>query len=58
LEYLSSKFHIHGLLNELRESAAQKEIPHRDFYNVRKVDTHVHASSCMNQVWGKKDSTF
>lgn len=49
LEYLSSKFHIHGLLNELRESAAQKEIPHRDFYNVRKVDTHVHASSCMNQ---------
>lgn len=49
LEYLSSKFHIHNLLNELRESVAQKEIPHRDFYNVRKVDTHVHASSCMNQ---------
>ncbi|CAG8530263.1 11560_t:CDS:10 [Diversispora eburnea] len=24
------------------------EIPHRDFYNVRKVDTHVHLSSCMN----------
>lgn len=24
-------------------------MPHRDFYNVRKVDVHVHHSSCMNQ---------
>ncbi|KAJ9070328.1 AMP deaminase [Entomophthora muscae] len=24
-------------------------VPHRDFYNVRKVDTHVHHSACMNQ---------
>lgn len=23
--------------------------PHRDFYNVRKVDTHIHHSSCMHQ---------
>ena len=30
-------------------SSAQKGAPHRDFYNVRKVDTHVHHSSCMNQ---------
>lgn len=49
LNYLSSKYQLHVLLNELRESAAQKQVPHRDFYNVRKVDTHVHASSCMNQ---------
>jgi AMP deaminase len=49
LAYLSSKYQLHTLLNELRESASQKEVPHRDFYNVRKVDTHVHASSCMNQ---------
>ena len=28
---------------------AQKAVPHRDFYNVRKVDTHVHHSACMNQ---------
>ncbi|ELU02513.1 hypothetical protein CAPTEDRAFT_171443 [Capitella teleta] len=49
LAYLSSKYKLHTLLNELRESASQKEVPHRDFYNVRKVDTHVHASSCMNQ---------
>lgn len=37
------------LLNELRELAAQKAVAHRDFYNVRKVDTHIHAASCMNQ---------
>ena len=29
--------------------AEQKAVRHRDFYNVRKVDTHVHLSSCMNQ---------
>lgn len=28
---------------------ALQRVPHRDFYNVRKVDTHVHHSSCMNQ---------
>ena len=32
----------------LRELSAQKEVPHRDFYNVRKVDTHIHAASSMN----------
>ncbi|XP_022239123.1 AMP deaminase 2 isoform X3 [Limulus polyphemus] len=49
LSYLSSKYQLHVLLNELRELAAQKAVPHRDFYNTRKVDTHIHASSCMNQ---------
>uniref|UniRef100_T1IRU9 AMP deaminase 2 n=1 Tax=Strigamia maritima TaxID=126957 RepID=T1IRU9_STRMM len=49
LSYLSNKFQLHVLLNELRELASQKAVPHRDFYNIRKVDTHVHASSCMNQ---------
>lgn len=47
--YLSSKFQLHVLLNELRELASQKAVPHRDFYNIRKVDTHIHAASCMNQ---------
>lgn len=28
---------------------ACKTVPHRDFYNVRKVDTHVHHSAAMNQ---------
>lgn len=37
------------MLNAEREFLAQKSAPHRDFYNVRKVDTHVHHSACMNQ---------
>jgi len=37
------------MLNADREFLAQKTAPHRDFYNVRKVDTHVHHSACMNQ---------
>lgn len=47
--YLSSKFQLYVLLNEIKEIAAQKKVKHRDFYNIRKVDTHVHAASCMNQ---------
>eukprot|EP00002_Diphylleia_rotans_P004983 TRINITY_DN1391_c0_g3_i6.p1 TRINITY_DN1391_c0_g3~~TRINITY_DN1391_c0_g3_i6.p1 ORF type:complete len:686 (+),score=142.14 TRINITY_DN1391_c0_g3_i6:82-2139(+) len=49
LEILDSKFQLHLLLNAERETAEQKSSPHRDFYNVRKVDNHVHHSSCMNQ---------
>ncbi|GAV08500.1 hypothetical protein RvY_18182 [Ramazzottius varieornatus] len=49
LSFLESKFLLHVNLNENRETAAQKMVPHRDFYNIRKVDTHIHASSCMNQ---------
>jgi AMP deaminase len=37
------------MLNMEREQMMQKSVPHRDFYNVRKVDTHVHHSACMNQ---------
>jgi AMP deaminase len=49
LRYLESKFNMYVLLNDSREVAETKGVPHRDFYNVRKVDTHVHHSSCMNQ---------
>lgn len=49
MRYLESKFHMYVLLNEFQELADSKKVPHRDFYNVRKVDTHVHHSSCMNQ---------
>lgn len=35
LSYLYSKFQLHVLLNELRELASQKAVPHRDFYNIR-----------------------
>ncbi|GJT67158.1 probable AMP deaminase [Tanacetum coccineum] len=37
------------LVNADSEFLAQKGAPHRDFYNIRKVDTHVHYSACMNQ---------
>lgn len=43
------KFNLHCMLNADREFQEQKTAPHRDFYNVRKVDTHVHHSACMNQ---------
>lgn len=49
LNYLTSKFTMYSLLNETQELVDMKSVPHRDFYNVRKVDTHVHHSSSMNQ---------
>ncbi|UZO26402.1 putative zinc finger protein [Rhizophagus irregularis] len=48
LRYLESKWNMYSLLTEYQEIADSKKVPHRDFYNVRKVDTHVHLSSCMN----------
>ncbi|RKF64074.1 AMP deaminase [Erysiphe neolycopersici] len=49
LKYLEVKFNLYVLLNGYQEVADSKSVPHRDFYNVRKVDTHVHHSACMNQ---------
>ncbi|WVQ97309.1 AMP deaminase [Kwoniella sp. CBS 9459] len=49
LKYLSSKWSLYCLLNEYQELADMKAVPHRDFYNVRKVDTHIHHSASMNQ---------
>eukprot|EP01133_Synstelium_polycarpum_P008425 gene8425-9911_t len=49
LRLLESKYNMHILLNDTVELGHQKCAPHRDFYNVRKVDTHVHHSSSMNQ---------
>ncbi|XP_061342448.1 probable AMP deaminase [Gastrolobium bilobum] len=49
LRFLEEKFRLHLLLNADREFLAQKSAPHRDFYNIRKVDTHIHHSACMNQ---------
>lgn len=43
------KFRLHLLVHADREFLAQKSASHRDFYNIRKVDTHVHHSACMNQ---------
>ncbi|KAJ4816914.1 AMP deaminase [Rhynchospora pubera] len=49
LNLLEQKFNLHLMMNADRELLAQKSAPRRDFYNVRKVDTHVHHSACMNQ---------
>lgn len=47
LQYLSSKFQMHVLLNEMKELAAQKKVPHRDFYNIRKVPAGSWWGSCL-----------
>ncbi len=49
LKYLEGKWNLYSLLNEYRELEGMKRVPHRDFYNVRKVDTHIHHSASMNQ---------
>ncbi|KNC87615.1 hypothetical protein SARC_00315 [Sphaeroforma arctica JP610] len=49
VKYLSQSFEMHLLLNELEELKQQKGVPHRDFYNVRKVDTHIHLAGMMTQ---------
>ena len=49
LDILEGRFHLYSLVNAYQETADSKKVPHRDFYNVRKVDTHVHHSACMNQ---------
>uniref|UniRef100_A0A8C8GPF4 AMP deaminase n=1 Tax=Oncorhynchus tshawytscha TaxID=74940 RepID=A0A8C8GPF4_ONCTS len=49
LNFLGSKFYLHEMLNEMAELKELKGVPHRDFYNVRKVDTHIHAAACMSQ---------
>ncbi|XP_023806621.1 AMP deaminase 3 [Oryzias latipes] len=49
LKFLGSKFYLHEMLNEMAELKELKSVSHRDFYNVRKVDTHIHAAACMSQ---------
>ncbi|QPG75146.1 AMP deaminase [Brettanomyces nanus] len=49
LEFLEAKWNLYYLLNDHEETSESKRNPHRDFYNVRKVDTHVHHSASMNQ---------
>jgi AMP deaminase len=49
LKLNTEKFSMYSILNGDQESLAQKRFPHRDFYNVIKVDTHVHHSSLANQ---------
>eukprot|EP00753_Platysulcus_tardus_P012929 PLAT3575.16.p1 GENE.PLAT3575.16~~PLAT3575.16.p1 ORF type:complete len:859 (+),score=453.83 PLAT3575.16:153-2729(+) len=49
LQLLEARFNLHVLLNAETEAHVQRMVPHRDFYNIYKADTHVHHSACMNQ---------
>uniref|UniRef100_UPI00398EC0FF AMP deaminase 3-like n=1 Tax=Pristiophorus japonicus TaxID=55135 RepID=UPI00398EC0FF len=49
LKILSSKFQLHLLVNEKKEFVDLQVASHSDFYNVGKVDTHIHAAACMHQ---------
>ena len=40
LQFLTSKFNVHEMLNEMEEMRELKQNPHRDFYNCRKVDIY------------------
>ena len=47
LQILDEKFKIHRLNYSEKEHYETQEIVHRDFYNCRKVDTHIHFAACM-----------
>ncbi|CDJ59189.1 adenosine monophosphate deaminase, putative [Eimeria maxima] len=49
IKFLEGKFNFHLMFNSNEEMEETKHNKHRDFYNVRKVDTHVHHSACMHQ---------
>jgi len=48
LKMLQAKFEMYSLNNDLKENEELKAVHYRDFYNVRKVDTHIHAAGSMN----------
>ena len=49
LKLLQSKFNLHEILNSNIEKEEVKDIPYRNFYNVRKVDNHIHHSASIHQ---------
>ena len=49
LKLLQSKFNLHLMCNQDRELFHQKFKKTKDFYNIIKVDNHVHLSAAMNQ---------
>ena len=48
LQLIQTKFDLHGMVHTTTERNEMKSNCHRDFYNVRKVDTHIHHSAAMN----------
>lgn len=39
LQFLEKRYELYALANEYQETVDSKKVPHRDFYNVRKVDS-------------------
>eukprot|EP00434_Breviolum_minutum_P006998 symbB.v1.2.006175.t1/scaffold367.1/size382069/8 len=48
LRLLQTKFELYTMVFGDQESQDAMDTGHRDFYNVRKVDTHIHHSAAMN----------
>lgn len=48
LKLLGTKFELYNMSTFDVELGEMMRAPHRDFYNVRKVDTHIHHSAAMN----------
>eukprot|EP00915_Cephaloidophora_sp_WS-2016_P005455 GHVH01007253.1.p1 GENE.GHVH01007253.1~~GHVH01007253.1.p1 ORF type:complete len:805 (+),score=84.03 GHVH01007253.1:307-2415(+) len=49
IQYLLQKFNKHQMFSSQIELDQCKLTHHRDFYNVRKIDNHIHHSACMHQ---------
>ncbi|KAJ1957165.1 AMP deaminase [Linderina pennispora] len=49
LQYLDARWRLYMLLNEREETMQSKMVPHRDLYNVCKVDGHIHLASAITQ---------
>merc|ERR1719494_1125285 len=49
LQLLETRYDIHNMLNDSSERQESRNCPHRDFYNVRKVDNNVYHAACMNK---------
>merc|ERR1719436_435838 len=48
LRLMQTRFELYCMLCGEREQDEVANVGHRDFYNVRKVDTHIHHSAAMN----------
>ena len=49
MQLLEARFNMHVLLNQDAELRAQKSVPHRDFYNVRKVSININNIISINR---------
>lgn len=47
IHILDEKFKMHSLYYSEKEHFETQQTSHRDFYNCRKVDTHIHFAACM-----------